>query len=150
MRSAPSGELHRCHFDVPIQARGAVSSPRGTLWTAERVVHSRPETAPSATVPSHDLGVTELFAPPDPEPWRHLARVLADQAEALRTESRRIAAAAAGAHWYSPAARVFGARATHAAEQALHLAGGMDDAADLARRHAADLAAAAAAMAAHR
>ena len=85
---------------------------------------------------------------PDPGPWQRLARVLAEQADAMRAESRRIVAAAARTHWHSPAATAFAVRATQAAEQALRAAARMDEAADLARRHAAELAAAAAAASA--
>lgn len=85
--------------------------------------------------------MSALLALPDPGPWQRLAQVLADQAEAMRAESRRIVAAAARTHWHSPAARIFAVRAAQSAEQALRAAVRMDEAADLARRRAADLSA---------
>ena len=96
--------------------------------------------------PTIVVPVTDLFTTADPLPWLRLARVLDEQATVLRVQGSRVAAAAAQAHWHSPAGRAFAARAASAATGARGAAAGLDDAAEVARHHAAVLAAVAAAL----
>ncbi|TAM93505.1 MAG: hypothetical protein EPN43_00620 [Jatrophihabitans sp.] len=88
-----------------------------------------------------------LLTAPDPAPWWRLARVLAAQADELRAQARRIVATAESTRWNSPAATVFTSRARQAAERAVRIAGGMDEAAATARHHAVALAKVAASLA---